>query len=200
MRDNFDRWLEFANNRYGLELKDQDLIFVCGTTKTSRWAVAAFQGPTYRKKEGHIHGDFGPLATAGLSISISNQQLPAQHWAHGPTQTLTMSPPAIDAQDQCLFLHYYKMKRRLWWKEPIKAAAGPHQLPPGPDTAGADASVAVNQYEFEPEGEPGRGEVSGASRLVFVNLIHVGLRSRQLPSGLYTPGALVSLDKVVIVH
>ena len=125
-------------------------------------------------------GEFGPFASAGISISISNQQLPAQHFRHGPLhdQLYSGSAPMIThpdhpsmvhlpptsppPQDQCLFLHYYKMKRRFWWpfKDAMQAAAGPHQLPPGPDDPGAGPSVPVNVYEFEPEGVPGQGEVS----------------------------------------
>ena len=168
MRDNFEKWLEFANasHSWGLDLKEQDIIFVCGTTKTSRWAVASFQGPIYRKKEGYVSGEFGPFASAGISISISNQQLPAQHFRHGPLhdQLYSGSAPMIThpdhpsmvhlpptsppPQDQCLFLHYYKMKRRFWWpfKDAMQAAAGPHQLPPGPDDPGAGPSVPVNVY------------------------------------------------------
>ena len=45
MRENFDHWLEFANasNSWGLDLSEQEILFVCGTLKTTHWAVAAFQ-------------------------------------------------------------------------------------------------------------------------------------------------------------
>ncbi|TBU39844.1 WD40-repeat-containing domain protein [Dichomitus squalens] len=40
-------------------------------------------------------------------------------------------------RDQCLFFNYYTVKKRLWFDRVIKAAAGPHQLPPGgPDLEG----------------------------------------------------------------
>ena len=170
MHDNIKNWFEFANADYswGLELKEQDIIFVSGTTKTSRWAVAAFQGNTYKMKEGHVTGDFGPFASAGFSVKIENQILPASHYRHGPRQPSTIvsggsltypgySQPSLShPPNQTLFVHYYKMKRRWVWpfKGPMRAAGGPHQLPPGPDNPGTDAPVpAEGEYEFVPEQE-----------------------------------------------
>ncbi|RPD70200.1 WD40 repeat-like protein [Lentinus tigrinus ALCF2SS1-7] len=170
MRDNLESWLEFANstNSWGLDLKEQDIIFVCGTTKTRRWAVASFQGSTYRKKQGYVSGEFGPFANAGLSISISDQILPSSHYRHGPRPPRTVPPggPSLTypgysqpspphPPNQTIFVHYYKMKRRaFWWpyKEPMQAAGGPHQLPPGPDNPGMGPPMIENgQYEFVSE-------------------------------------------------
>ncbi|KAI0743152.1 WD40-repeat-containing domain protein [Daedaleopsis nitida] len=174
MKDNFERWLEFANSEqsWGLNLRDHEIVFICGTTKTSRWAVASFHDHGFRKKQGYVSGDFGPFATVGLSVNISNQILPTHHYRHGPlprrqsqvqSQTLRYSgsPPAdsdLSSQSQCLFVHYYKMKRRLWWKDPMQAAAGPHQLPPGPDNSGLDSPLALrgsSPYDFESGTERG---------------------------------------------
>ncbi|TFK89205.1 WD40 repeat-like protein [Polyporus arcularius HHB13444] len=175
MRDNLESWLEFANAVYswGLDLREQDIIFVCGTTKTTRWAVAAFHGTSFRKKEGYVTGDFGPFASAGLSINISNQILPAEHYRHGPRQPRSMAPgvPSLTypgystpspphPPNQCLFVHYYKMKRRaFWWplKEPMRAAGGPHQLPPGPDNPEMDPPIRMPSPEYEFESEQAEG-------------------------------------------
>ena len=170
MRENFYRWLNFANGEdsYGLDLKEHDLIFVCGTTKTTRWAVAAFQGNTFRKKEGHVTGDFGPLATIGLSVNISNQILPTNHYRTGPRRVTNAlgydgNAGAPVRPTQCLFIHYYKMRRRVWWpfKEPMRAAAGPDNLPPGPRDPEFGEAMMVDQhdYEFEPDGVHGVGKV-----------------------------------------
>ena len=161
MRENLERWLQFANHEWGLELKDHDMTFVCGTTKTSRFALAAFQGSNYRKKEGYITGNFGPFSTAGISINISNQTLPVSNYRHGPLNYGSSVPQLGYSEyhqppspNQCLFIHYYKMKRRFLWllREPMQAAAGPHQLPPG-DNAGGGAPMVPVPYEFEPESE-----------------------------------------------
>ncbi|RDX46028.1 YVTN repeat-like/Quino protein amine dehydrogenase [Lentinus brumalis] len=169
MHDNHASWLEFANasDSFGLDLNEQDIIFICGTIKTTKWAVAAFQGNSFRQKEGFVTGQFGPYASVDLSICISDQILPAEHYRHGPrlpctlpADHLLMSHPdsqsgRTHAPNQCLFVHYYKKKRRsvLWpFKKPMKAAGGPHQLPPGPDNPGVDAPVIADGiYESDSE-------------------------------------------------
>ncbi|TBU52469.1 WD40-repeat-containing domain protein [Dichomitus squalens] len=174
MRENFTRWLEFANasSSWGLDLNEQQMLFVCGTLKTTHWAVAAFQGNVFRSKEGYVSGDFGPTASAGFSVKISNEFLPANFYRTGPPRRDSWadlsrqasypgypspSDAAIQGPSQCLFIHYYKMKRRFWLRQqPMQATAGPHQLPPGPDNSGLGAPMVgargSSPYDFEPDG------------------------------------------------
>lgn len=135
----FDRWVEFANNRLQLGLKEDQIVFVSGTTKTSRWGVAAFSGSA-REKKGTISCNLGSLATIDFSMSISDAQLSTSHYRAGPTlQPATGVCPEASPQeqyDQCVFIHYYKRKhRRIRSLIPtvIRAAAGPHELPRHPD-------------------------------------------------------------------
>ena len=178
MRNNFDSWFEFANasNSWGLDLRPEDIIFVCGTLKTTQWAVAAFQGSTFRNKDGYVSGQIGSFGNVGISVQISNQLLPTTHHRAGPRVSAVqvdeqrrLSYPGYNTPaglspaepNQCLFVHYYKMKRRLWWKEPMQAGAGPHHLPPGEDNPGSDAMSlreGASPYEFEQEGH-GRDDV-----------------------------------------
>ena len=167
MRANFDSWLEFANASYswGLDLRPEDVIFVCGTLKTTQWALAAFQGSRFRDREGHVSGQLGSSGSIGISVQISNEVLSNGWFRSGPRvpapsahllsyldhDTLADSPPV--EPNQCLFVHYYKMKRRFWYKKPMQAGAGQNQLPPGPDNPGPDAMSARRKtppYEFEP--------------------------------------------------
>ena len=48
-------------------------------------------------------------------------------------------PTPAFPRDQSVFVSYYKIKHRIWWKK-IVARAGPHELPRGPDE---DSSMAV---------------------------------------------------------
>ena len=175
----FQSWFELANSTdergFGLDLREEDIIFVCGTLKTTEWVVAAFQGNIYKDKEGSVSAQFDSVGSVGLSVHIADQRLPASHYRAGPPRpaatareegrllgssdtTLAAAPPD---RSQCLFIHYYKMKRRLFlWKRPMQAAAGPHNLPPGPDNTGQDditASGGPSAYEFE--SEPFRDDV-----------------------------------------
>ncbi|KAM5536971.1 hypothetical protein V8D89_009300 [Ganoderma adspersum] len=149
MREHFTSWVQFSE-KYGLDLKEHDILFVCGTTKTARWAVTAFKG-NYKKKEGVISADIGSAGELNMSVSISNQSLPQTHRKVGPSRPapanvpLLTAPdsgessaeaagPAEEPTDQSIFIHYYHMKRRIGWYRTFKAAAGPHELPPpGPD-------------------------------------------------------------------
>ena len=74
MRKHFMRWVQFSQ-KYGLGLKEHEVLFVSGVTKTTRWAVMAFQG-NYRERQGQVSFDLSGLGGLSLSVSISNQLLP----------------------------------------------------------------------------------------------------------------------------
>ncbi|KAL7278405.1 hypothetical protein ACG7TL_007402 [Trametes sanguinea] len=120
---NFDSWYRFATEVRGFPLREQDLRFVIGTTKSIRWAVAAFRG-RYRNKKGVLTGALGAVpGTANMSFTISDQSLPSTHWRIEDSQD-----EALRRYDQCLFIHSVKAKRRLVPRF-LKAGAGPHELP-----------------------------------------------------------------------
>ena len=50
--ENIKSWVDFAD-QFGLELREHDIYFVYGTTKTIAWAVSAFSGE-YKDKTGVI--------------------------------------------------------------------------------------------------------------------------------------------------
>ncbi|KAI0350532.1 WD40 repeat-like protein [Trametes cingulata] len=65
------------------------------------------------------------------------QSLSAPDVHHGPYA-------APERADQCIFFHYYKMKRRRWPWSKIKAGAGPHELPRPPDDTDASQNVETD--------------------------------------------------------
>ncbi len=141
MRDNYQSWVEFAE-KYGSD-EAHDLLFICGIHKTTRWAVAAFSGDEFANKECYVTGDFGRFANGGLTINFDANTMPQPDYRCGPWASRSdVAPSTPHRPNQCLFLHYYKMKRksRFWWtsEQPMQAAGGPHQLPPGPDNPGMD--------------------------------------------------------------
>ncbi|TBU36612.1 hypothetical protein BD309DRAFT_1024197 [Dichomitus squalens] len=150
---------------WALQLEDHEIIFVCSTIKTTQWVIAAFQDDAFRDVESHIAGSFATFATVGLSIQLQNQTLATDYYRFGP-RSLNPNPvvpmitypgsstrPAGDTtphNDQCLFINYYKMKRRRLWKAPfrMRAGAGPHELPPNsahPGTGSPSVLVTDNQ-------------------------------------------------------
>ena len=126
----------------GLGLRDEEIIFVSGTTKTNRWAVTAFRGEC-QTIEGSFTANLGSLAEASVSISVSNETLPARYYRAGPSRhtcSATIlpnnppngegsSPPSLppEQRDQCIFMNYYRMKRRFWKPLPMQAAGTPFQ-------------------------------------------------------------------------
>ncbi|KAI0743145.1 hypothetical protein C8Q80DRAFT_1273690 [Daedaleopsis nitida] len=171
IREHFDTWLWFANETCGLGIEKEGLWFISGTTKTTKWANAAFEGE-YHGKEGSIQCDFGNIANVNLSLRIENEILSSTFYNHGPrrrepSQTSSQiddGSTSISSEtcrpDQCIFINYYKMKKRLWWTRKITAGAGPHELPP-PDSDDGDSS----SVELEPPGSPEFEEVPGPSKL-----------------------------------
>ena len=88
IRENLARdWDDFATNRMGYELQEDDIFFISGTTLTTSWTVAAFH-------EQRVHGPRSrgrTPAALGLAGTESEPKQPA---------------------NQCIFFHYYKAKRR----------------------------------------------------------------------------------------
>ncbi len=83
MRKHLDSWERLANDPLGLELQREDIFFVCGVTKTSRWGVSAFCG-TQRGAQGTISCDFGALGSANMSINIAETTLSGGWYRTGP--------------------------------------------------------------------------------------------------------------------
>ena len=192
MRKHFDSWLEYANSEgndgLGLGIEENEIIFVCGTVKTTRWTVVAFQNSSARKMEGHVKGDIGDFAGVEFSINKQVQTFSGNHYRSGPSSAYGQVMAVQDAgasdaipakASQCIFVHYYKMRRRILWpfKAPMRAAAGPHNLPPGPGDQGFADEMLVDEMEgsdYEPERVTSVGEVSSTLFVLRAsNLVHL---------------------------
>ncbi|KAI0673242.1 WD40-repeat-containing domain protein [Trametes maxima] len=98
MRTNLDKWAELANGPLGMDLKKEDLRFVCGVTKTAQWAVAAFNG-SQRDAEGSISCDLGPFVSVDARFNISTVADSTTWYNAGPLNprhhSLTRSGSAV---------------------------------------------------------------------------------------------------------
>ena len=164
MKSNVESWLEHANCVWEAGKKEDDLMFVSGVVTTTEWVVAAIQRPIFKSKgESADVGDITTDSNGRVSVTLSGKALPSSHSRYGPTDCqgnlitvtsdLVQDPCALEG-NQCLFIHYYKMKRRwgLFPMEPMRAGAGYDQLPP-PETPGSEGP-AVASYDIgsnEPE-------------------------------------------------
>ena len=144
MKHNLDYWQELANREGSqLGLKAEDLVFIFGVVTTTEWTVIALQGQTSQQVDFSLNGEANAIAAASVNVSVSNSLQPQVHHrrGHGYTGNPVVVPgrPQIEVanpapgSNQCLFVHYCKMKRRLLFIKTIEASAGPHQLPPGED-------------------------------------------------------------------
>lgn len=121
MCDHFDKWLDFANAKSRIALNQEQLLFVCGTTKTSHWAMAAFHGDL-RDKFGSVSTKPGSLGSFGFTVEMEDASYQSVHSRQGPRRIpapIRRDQSAViqadDGEghcDQCIFLHYYHMKRR----------------------------------------------------------------------------------------
>ena len=118
---------------------------------TTRWLTAAFQDDKYRRKSLSIQFNPAKLDPTELSIAIGGVELDKTSCVnYGPVQQPDESrnSESVASPDEaiktspvdnpCIFLHYYKMKRRLVWMRPMKAAAGVATLPSNGDEDGND--------------------------------------------------------------
>ena len=184
MKKHFDNWMELANSEdrgWELDIKDHELMFVTEVVTTTQWMVVAIHGPESTKMKISGFGDASMLANGRFTVSMSNQTWQAMpHHRYGPQLTrnprmITDGRPAIASNmfghdtdtaqrgDQVLFVHFYKMKRKLWLlREPMRAGAGPHQLPPGPepDDPSAEGLTTPESREFEKASVPADVKVS----------------------------------------
>ncbi|TBU45948.1 WD40 repeat-like protein [Dichomitus squalens] len=154
LRTHFESWSEYANSEEcGLTIKQEDLRFVSGTVKTTRWASSAWAG-SHKNKQASVTVQVPNMASLDLKVSVEEQNLPYSWYNKGPITDPKSKAPAVglltnqqaslpsttsteETRDQCLFFNYFTVKKRLWFNRVMQGAAGPHQLPPGgPDPEG----------------------------------------------------------------
>lgn len=136
LKANISSWLEFANSELQCGIEESDIVFVYGTTTTAAWITTSFHHSTFNT-EVKISGACAyPVASSGVSIQFSSEHHATVDHRHGPMNLFPRWNELDQAQirpedcDQCIFLEYYRMKRRFGFIKRIEAAAGPYELPP----------------------------------------------------------------------
>jgi hypothetical protein len=140
MRDNHDAWVEFVTQHLGVTCRPEDIVLVKGTIKTSCWTVGAFLGCESRDHAVTLNGQLGPLVdvdftyhgsqnfTASPVISRSGPKSRIVSSRKTLARLLGSIPHAFNnhrspVKNQCIFVEYYKMKRRLFLPRKLEAAA-----------------------------------------------------------------------------
>ncbi|RDX40538.1 hypothetical protein OH76DRAFT_1366095 [Lentinus brumalis] len=148
---NHEAWHRFAQDVFRLDLVESDVLFVSGCVKTGAWALAA---ATHRAREGELvfGGTFGALSQASFSVAAEEKLTMSVEHRCGP------EPPQGSAQskrDQCVFLHYYKLKRRrVLGPKVMRAASAEPSLgrPPSPEPflEGVSCDTSSGSIELAP--------------------------------------------------
>ena len=157
---NHDSWHQLALNR-GLDLDPSGIIFVKGWYKTGGWALAA---ATQHAQAGEMSfsAGFGAVSKAGFAVKATEDvAMSAQHRC-GPATFRDEDSGQLHPSnfDQCMFLHYYRVKRRLRYVGPkyLRAAGGSKDLndshrDAGPSTDMGNMDLAMNTSVEYNEGD-----------------------------------------------
>ncbi|KAI0329923.1 hypothetical protein GY45DRAFT_1346230 [Cubamyces sp. BRFM 1775] len=132
MHAHLSRWYTFATEELGIDVDESEIIFVSGYVKTTVWGEIAFHSRTTDGELVLSGGFVGPPTVGGsgsLAVSLSRCEKPVVFYRTG-------------SYSQCLFLNYHVMKTRLFRSKVMRAAAGPHQLPPSEDP---DPDMSISQ-------------------------------------------------------
>lgn len=144
IKRHFMNWTAFIRSEEGWGLHDNaNIIFVNGFIKTaSSWSMAAI---TRFGKSATLELSATSFASVGATIK-NVRQISVQQRKWPPDQGPGESAPEL-TYDHCIFLQYYKAKRRHVLGRRLKTAAGPHRLP-SPERRG-DADNQVLAYDSE---------------------------------------------------
>ncbi|TFY65309.1 hypothetical protein EVJ58_g2038 [Rhodofomes roseus] len=144
MKKNIDSWVHYATETLGMEKKLDEILFVKGWVKTTHWAVAAFVDRAKNAKVS-VSGGIGAMAEVGVGLLVESSSSSVDHHTGPGTRMVQVPqispkrnnkksknreqpeivPKAELKANQCVFLHYFKMKRRLVLPPKIEAAAEP---------------------------------------------------------------------------
>ncbi len=156
LKQHYASWVALAT-RMDLDVSTNDLVFVSGTTTTTACGVLAYCSPgegeagagesnlnvSFEEREGAIRAELdGAPIPADRTCNYSVERGPGGRGLSGDSEGRMGGA-------LCVFVHYYKMKRRLWWWRAMQAGAGPHELPRGPDDEGASSCSSGSQCGAE---------------------------------------------------
>jgi len=188
----YDSWVDFAREHgHGENIRP---VLVTGVDLTREFATIA-----YSDNHTHVECEFSAgvpaMASASVSLWGSWRTQGLVHTNCGPhpfptrgnrsaNESSTLESMIPDEYDQCVFIRYYTIRRRVFIPIVLKAGAGPHQLPKGDtgDDANEETLLVLSEddpmeVDYQESGSP-----INASDEVIHNVPLVGLKhSPRLP-------------------
>jgi hypothetical protein len=156
MLKNHRAWMDYVRRKQ-LGVEDDELVLVYGWIKTSQWALTAFQGHD-SSHQASIKLTIGPFASALFEWSLGNGHpgRPMPHQRQGPqshrskhSQSTTEGPS--ETRDQCVFVQYYKLKRKILNSPEVVDEVGvrvPQGAPPSANSGMQSSSGASRSGLF----------------------------------------------------
>ncbi|GBE87064.1 predicted protein [Sparassis crispa] len=147
IRKNHNSWYDHTIGHLDLKVPREDIVFVTGWVKTAEWAMAAFvQGG--RSAQLTLSGSFGSNG-AFLSSGISSDISVSPAYKMGPSDAIQQSSSVQGSsahrhsvkRNQCIFLRYYKTKRRFLRTYVMQGAAEPRDPSSPRDDDNSDIEV-----------------------------------------------------------
>ncbi|KAH8101579.1 hypothetical protein BXZ70DRAFT_933946 [Cristinia sonorae] len=143
---NIHDWVATLNNALGADTKRaEDLYFIRGHIKTTSWGVAAIAA-SHSRQAVSIAAGYGP-ASGSVRITHDKANVASLDQRWGPKD------PNHNVFDQCLFVNYYRYRKRLGFIPHLKAGAGPHTLPDG-GSSDEEEGVIVRDNETPLDVDP----------------------------------------------
>lgn len=155
----YGSWVDFAREHgHGENLRP---VLVTGVDLTREFATIAYSD-NHTRMECEFSAGVPAMATASISLwgSWSTQGLVHTNCGPHPFPTrgnrssnedTTLESMIPEEYNQCVFLRYYTIRRRVFIPTVLKAGAGPHQLPKGdPEDDNTNEEMLLASSEDDP--------------------------------------------------
>ena len=156
-KDHYNSWVTFARETgHGDDIKP---VLVTGVDMTRDFAMMSYSNgddrltSEFTTSATGVGTDWGTWRASG-SVHTSC----GPHHPPSPTQTTDPTPPGTshaeivpDENNQCVFVRYFAVRKRLGIPRVIKAAAGPHDL--GPGSRDNEGCPLVGEYDSDSDSD-----------------------------------------------
>lgn len=162
-KDHYDSWVAFARDtEHGNDIKP---VLVTGVDMTRDFAMLSYSNDGDNMTSEFITSAPGVSSSWGTwrsTGSVYTNCGPHLLRPSSATQAMDLAPPDAghaettpDEYNQCVFVRYYTVRKRLGIPKVIKAAAGPHDL--GPGSRNTEDSPLEERFDSDPDSDIASG-------------------------------------------
>jgi len=156
-KEHYDSWVGFARERG--HPNDVKPVLVTGVDRTRDFAMVAYSKDdddltvAFTISAPGVASPWGTWRTPGVVHTNCGSQPRRSPFDTSPTDTDS------DESNQCVFIRYYTVRKRLGTPRVVRAAAGPHDLGPG---LGSPNSDGVSPLEAQSNSDSGSDTASSS--------------------------------------